>query len=200
VNYQSKDEVFLYPVSRLWLYSNFENGKPTGGRIGSVRIFLIIAAFILVIACINFMNLSTARSEKRAKEVGIRKVAGAAKGSLVSQFLLESILIAFGAGLIALLIISLSLPSFNDLTKKHLILNFGNIWFWIDGISFILFTGILAGSYPAFFLSAFRPVIVLKGTFKKAHASVTPRKLLVILQFSFNHPDHLNNHHRYAAN
>jgi putative ABC transport system permease protein len=184
-NFPSKTEVFLYPVSKLHLYSNFENGKPSGGRISTVRVFTIIAGLILLIACINFMNLSTARSEKRAKEVGIRKVVGAEKQSLIGQFLIESILIALVAGIIALAIVQLSLPSFNTLTKKELFIDFRNINFWLAGIGFILFTGILAGSYPAFFLSAFRPVVVLKGSFKKPHALVTPRKVLVILQFTF---------------
>jgi putative ABC transport system permease protein len=184
-NGTEKTEEFLYPVSKLWLYSQFENGKVTGGRITMVRTFSIVAIFILLIACINFMNLSTARSEKRAKEVGIRKVAGALKKSLIGQFLGESILIAFIAGIIAIAITELSLPAFNTLTGKHLVIEYGNIYFWIAGIGFILFTGILAGSYPAFFLSAFKPVAVLKGSFKKINALVTPRKILVVLQFTF---------------
>jgi ABC-type antimicrobial peptide transport system permease subunit len=184
-NFPSKTEVFLYPFSSQHLYSNFENGKPSGGRISTVRVFIIIAGFILLIACINFMNLSTARSEKRAKEVGIRKVVGAEKQSLIGQFLIESILIALIAGIIATGIVELFLPSFNTLTKKQLFIDFKNLDFWLAGLGFILFTGILAGSYPAFFLSAFRPVVVLKGSFKKPHALVTPRKILVILQFTF---------------
>ena len=182
---RAKTTSFLYPVSQLRLYSDFENGKPVGGRIGTVRIFAIIAIFILLIACINFMNLSTARSEKRAKEVGIRKVVGALKKSLIGQFLGESILIALIAGIIAILIVQLCLPAFNNLTKKELFINYYDIRFWLAGICFILFTGVLAGSYPAFFLSAFKPVAILKGAFKKINALVTPRKLLVILQFTF---------------
>jgi putative ABC transport system permease protein len=184
-NGESKTEEFLYPLSKLRLYSNFENGKPVGGRIETVKIFGIIAIFILLIACINFMNLSTARSEKRAKEVGIRKVVGALKKSLIGQFLGESILMAFIAGVLALLIVQLCLPAFNQLTQKQLFIDYGNIYFWLAGIGFILFTGILAGSYPAFFLSAFKPVSVLKGSFKKVNALVTPRKVLVVLQFTF---------------
>lgn len=188
-------KAFLYPVSRLRLYSNFENGVSTGGKIRTVRVFSLIAVFILLIACINFMNMSTARSEKRAKEVGIRKVAGAKKISLIGQFLGESILIAVLAGVVALLIVQLCLPAFNSLTGKQLIINtpvikqlnlaYDNIYFWLFFIGFILFTGIIAGSYPAFFLSSFKPVQVLKGTFKKANALVTPRKVLVVLQFTF---------------
>ena len=182
---RSKDESFLYPVSQLRLYSKFVDGKPSGGRIETVRLFTLIALFILFIACINFMNLSTARSEKRAKEVGIRKVAGALKKSLVAQFLIESIIISAIAGILALIIVQLSLPSFNQLTQKQLFIDYTNFYFWLISIGFVLFTGLLAGSYPAFFLSNFRPVAVLKGTFKKVNALVTPRKILVVSQFTF---------------
>ncbi len=182
---RSKDESFLYPVSQLRLHSKFVDGKPSGGRIETVRLFTLIAVFILFIACINFMNLSTARSEKRAKEVGIRKVAGALKKSLVAQFLIESIIISAIAGILALIIVQFSLPAFNQLTQKQLFIDYGNFYFWLASIGFILFTGMLAGSYPAFFLSNFRPVAVLKGTFKKVNALVTPRKILVVSQFTF---------------
>jgi putative ABC transport system permease protein len=178
-------EIFLYPVNRLHLYANFVNGVESGGKIESVKVFLVIAAFILLIACINFMNMSTARSEKRAREVGIRKVAGALKNSLVFQFLIESILIAAIAGIISVMLVYLSLPAFNALTKEELRIEFDHAYFWMAFGGFVLVTGLLAGSYPAFFLSSFRPVAVLKGTFKKAHALVTPRKVLVILQFTF---------------
>jgi putative ABC transport system permease protein len=182
---KDKWEMFLYPISRWRLYSNFENGYETGGRISIVKLFGIIAAFILLIACINFMNLSTATSEKRAKEVGIRKVIGALKSSLISRFIGESILLAFIAGSIALMIVQLCLPGFNQLTDKNLFIPYGNPAFWLFTIGFIVFTGLLAGSYPAFFLSSFQPVKVLKGAFNKANALVTPRKVLVILQFTF---------------
>ena len=182
----AKWEMFLYPLSRWQLYSNFTNGKEDGsGRITFVKLFAIVAAFILLIACINFMNLSTARSEKRAKEVGIRKVVGAQKGSLVSQFIGESILLSFIAGILAIIIVQLSLRGFNTLTDKTLFIPYGSFLFWLTGLGFVLFTGILAGSYPAFFLSSFQPVKVLKGTFKKAHALIAPRKILVVLQFTF---------------
>ncbi|MFI5153897.1 MAG: ABC transporter permease [Chitinophagales bacterium] len=182
---RAKTNIFLYPVSKNHLYSNFVNGIQSGGRIETVRVLGIIATLILLIACINFMNLTTARSEKRAKEVGIRKVAGALKQSLISQFLLESVLMAFFAGMISLIIVHFSLPAFNELTKKQLALDYKNLYFWLSIFAFILFTGILAGSYPAFFLSRFKPVSILKGEFKKVNALITPRKLLVILQFSF---------------
>ncbi|MEP7373248.1 MAG: ABC transporter permease [Chitinophagaceae bacterium] len=180
-----KIETFIYPMSRWHLYGSFENGKESGGRIEIVRLFGIIAAFILLIACINFMNLSTARSEKRAKEVGVRKVVGAQKKSLVVQFLGESVLLAFIAGVFALFIIQLVLPAFNKLVDKKLFVDFANPFFWIAGLAFVLITGILAGSYPAAYLSSFKPVSVLKGSLKAANALVTPRKVLVIAQFSF---------------
>ncbi|HVV06044.1 MAG TPA: ABC transporter permease [Puia sp.] len=180
-----QQEVFLHPMSKWRLYSNFENGKITGGRISVVRLFGVIAAFILLIACINFMNLSTARSERRAKEVGIRKVAGARRRSLILQFMGESILIAFLAALLAYPLVQWSLPAFDTLVQKQLTIPYGSASFWLSSLAFILLTGIIAGSYPAFFLSSFQPVRVLKGAFKKAHARVNPRKVLVVVQFSF---------------
>jgi putative ABC transport system permease protein len=182
---KEKIEIFLHPA-RMWhLYTDFKKGKVVGGEIETVRMFSIIAAFILLIACINFMNLSTARSEKRAKEVGIRKVVGAYKKSLIGQFISESILLAFIAGIIALGAVQLALPSFNTLIDKQLYVGYNNIYFWLAAISFVLLTGVLAGSYPAFYLSSFQPVKVLKGTFKAAQAAINPRKILVVLQFTF---------------
>jgi len=181
----STTRVFSWPLARLWLYSRNENGHLVAGRMVTVRLFAVIAAFILLIACINFMNLSTARSEKRAREVGIRKVAGAGKMTLISQFLGESILLALFAGIIAWAIVQLSLGSFNLLVKKQLYLEYGDYRFWIYSLGFILITGVLAGSYPAFFLSSFRPASVLKGSFKAVNAAVNPRKVLVVLQFTF---------------
>lgn len=183
---QMKWELFLYPLEHWRLYSSFTDGvEDNGGRIGFVKLFGIISGFILLIACINFMNLSTARSEKRAKEVGIRKVSGAHKSSLIGQFIGESAFVAFLAGIAAVVIVQISLPAYNRLTEKQLFINFGDIYTWITFIGCILFTGLLAGSYPAFFLSSFRPVNVLKGTFKRANALITPRKALVVLQFTF---------------
>lgn len=178
-------EFFLYPMERWRLYSRFENGVESGGFIDFVRLFGIISAFILLIACINFMNLSTARSERRAREVGIRKVIGAHRFSLISQFLGESILISLISGLLGLIIVQLSLPAFNQLTEKHVAIDFSDFRFWLYVVLFILVTGLLAGSYPAFFMSSFKPVTVLKGTFRKANALITPRKILVVLQFTF---------------
>ena len=183
---EPKWEMFLYPIERWRLYSNFTNGKEDGtGRITFVRLFGIVAGFILLIACINFMNLSTARSEKRAKEVGIRKVVGAQKMSLVGQFIGESILLAFIAGIFAIIVVQCSLGGFNKLTDKQLFIPYASPIFWLVGLGFVLLTGLLAGSYPAFFLSSFQPVKVLKGTFKKTQALVAPRKVLVVLQFTF---------------
>jgi len=183
---KDKWEMFIYPISRWRLYSSFTNGvEDNGGRMTFVKLFGTIAAFILLIACINFMNLSTARSEKRAKEVGIRKVVGAQKSSLISQFIGESILLAFLAAIVAVVLVEVSLPSYNSLTDKKLFIDFANPLTWLAGIGFILFTGLLAGSYPAFFLSSFQPVKVLKGTFKRANAVINPRKVLVVLQFTF---------------
>ena len=176
---------FLFPLAKQRLYSKFENGKSVGGRIDTVTLFSLIAFFILLIACINFMNLSTARSEKRAKEVGIRKVAGAPKSLLIGQFLGESVLISFLAGLLAFVAVYLSLPAFNRLTEKELFIPFTNLLFWAITFVFILLTGLIAGSYPAFYLSSFKPITVLKGTFKAANALITPRKILVVMQFTF---------------
>ncbi len=175
---------YLYPFSRTHLYSEFENGVETGGKIDTIRIIGFIAFIILIIACINFMNLSTAQSEKRSKEVGIRKVAGAKRNMLVFQFLGESMLITFIAAIVAFLIVLLVLPSFSAFTNTSLSLNVSNNWFWLFVIGIILFTGLLAGSYPALYLSGFKPSSILKKTFNKVNALITPRKVLVVVQFS----------------
>ena len=193
-NDDPKWEMFLYPISRWRLYSSFKEGVEDGGRIEFVRLFGIIAAFILLIACINFMNLSTARSEKRAKEVGIRKVVGAQKKFLIGQFIGESVLLAFLAGVLAIIIVQLSLPAFNKLTDKQLFIEYGNVNYWLFALGFILLTGILAGSYPAFYMSSFQPVKVLKGVFRASNALVTPRKVLVVLQFTFAIINHQHDH------
>ncbi|WP_111307288.1 ABC transporter permease [Confluentibacter sediminis] len=178
-------EVFTQPLKDTWLYSKSENGKYVGSRIETVKLFAIVAVFILLIACINFMNLSTARSEKRAREVGIRKVVGARRESLMFQFISESIILSFLAFVIAIGIVELSLPGFNRLVAKDLFVDYGHVVYWLVALLFILFTGILAGSYPAFYLSAFKPIKVLKQTFKSGNTLVTPRKVLVVLQFTF---------------
>ncbi|WP_184549459.1 ABC transporter permease [Mucilaginibacter sp. FT3.2] len=182
---KSTTQVFTQLFSDSWLYSKAQNGVYVGGRIERVKLFGIIAIFILLIACINFMNLSTARSEKRAKEVGIRKVAGATKESLILQFIGESVMLSFLAGLFAVIIVEVSLRGFNHLVGKELFIDFSNPTYWLFAVLFILFTGLLAGSYPAFYLSSYQPVKVLKGTFIAVNSLVTPRKVLVVLQFTF---------------
>ena len=177
-------DMFLHPIRKWQLWSHFENGKIVGGDIEGVRLFAGIAAIILLIACINYMNLSTARSVKRAKEVGIRKVTGAGRPWLIGWFIAESVLISTIAAIFALVIVHVTLPWFNKLINNALVVPYHNIYFWLSGACFILLTGILAGSYPAFYLSAFKPVKVLKGAFAAASALITPRKLLVVLQFT----------------
>ncbi|HEX3079929.1 MAG TPA: ABC transporter permease, partial [Puia sp.] len=181
----SGDRLFGHPAAKWHLYSKFENGRATGGRIAVVRLFSLIASFILLIACINFMNLSTARSEKRAREVGIRKVVGAAKSLLIWQFLAESLMFSLIAGVLAVLVVELSLPSFNLLVNKKLFIDFSDLQFWTVALGFILLTGMLAGSYPAFYLSSFNPIKVLKGVLKTSRRGIVPRQFLVVLQFSF---------------
>ncbi|CCH52449.1 Macrolide export ATP-binding/permease protein macB [Fibrisoma limi BUZ 3] len=181
----SHRHIFLHPASKWHLYSKQDNGQLVDGKIVTVRLFGIIAAFILLIAAVNFINLSTARSEKRAKEVGIRKVAGAQKRSLVFQFISESVLLAFFAGLLALLLIVLCIPLFNTITGKQLSLAFGSVSFWLAAPGFVLFTGLLAGSYPAFYLASFQPIRVMKGTYQPVAAVFSPRKGLVVAQFTF---------------
>ncbi len=178
-------EVFTQPLHRYYLYGKSENGKLVGGNITMVRLFSVIAAFILLIACINFMNLSTARSEKRAKEVGIRKVVGVNKGLLITQFLGESIILSTISFIVALTIVILVLPAFNTLVSKKLFLPTNDWMFWVYSLGFIFLTGIIAGSYPAFYLSSFNPVKVLKGTYRRVNGLVTPRKVLVTVQFTF---------------
>lgn len=181
----STQEVFTHSLNRLYLYGKSENGQLVAGNVVTVRMFSVLATFILLIACINFMNLSTARSEKRAKEVGIRKVVGIRRQGLILQFLGESVLLSVVSFVIALMLVALALPSFNQLIRKELFIPIQNPFFWLSCLGFILFTGVLAGSYPAFYLSSFNPVKVLKGTFKQARAALTPRKALVTLQFTF---------------
>ncbi len=180
-----KSEIFVHPMKKWYLYSNFENGKIAGGRIKTVRMFAIIGGFILLIACINYMNLSTAKSERRSREVGIRKVIGARKGSLVWQFLGESVLVAFIAGILALLLAELSIKGFNELVYSNLSIPYHEPFFWIFGLLFIIFTGVIAGVYPAFYLSSHKPINVLKGVTKVVSTLIVPRKVLVVVQFGF---------------
>lgn len=177
-------QLFLLPMKDWHLRSNFEEGKQVGGRIRYVWLFGIIGAFVLLLACINFMNLSTARSEKRGKEVGIRKSIGSQRGQLIYQFLSESFLVVVFAFIIAIFIVLLSLNGFNDLARKEIEFPWGTPVFWLISFAFIIFTALLAGSYPALYLSSFKPVDVLKGTFKTGKHEGTPRKILVVIQFT----------------
>src|SRR6201996_8609978 len=180
----SKCEVILQPIKDQHLYSDYENGKVAGGFIDYVRMFSIIGALVLLIACINFVNLSTARSEKRAREVGVRKAIGSQRKDLIFQFLTESILITFLAFLLSVLIVQLVLPSFNTLIGSSINIPYANPVFWTFMILYVLLTGLLAGSRPAFYLSSFNPVKVLKGAIQVGKAASLPRKVLVVLQFS----------------
>lgn len=177
-------QLFLFPMKNWHLRGSFENGKQVGGRIKYVWLFGIIGAFVLLLACINFMNLSTARSEKRGKEVGIRKSIGSQRGQLIYQFLSESFLVVVFAFVIGILIVLLSLDGFNELAKKEIEFPWANAAFWLVSLVFILFTSLLAGSYPALYLSSFKPVDVLKGTFRTGRHAGTPRKILVVIQFT----------------
>jgi putative ABC transport system permease protein len=179
----AQQTTFLYPLTRIYLEGRFENGIPAGGNIDNLRMLGGLGIIILLIACINFMNLSTARSEKRGKEVGIRKVVGAARRGLIVQFIGESILMAMLAGIIALALVNLSIPYFNTLTGVKLSIPWQAPLFWIAALAFVVLTGVLAGSYPAFYLSSFRPMKVLKGMMQNGNALITPRKILVVVQF-----------------
>lgn len=179
-----KEELFLHPLDKVHLYTKFEQAKAAGGPIEFVWLFGTIGVFVLLLACINFMNLSTARSEKRAREVGIRKTMGSMKWQLVSQFLHESAIFSFLSLLLALALVQVFLPLFNQLAGKKMSIPFTEPVFWTITLGFALFTGLIAGSYPAFYLSAFNPIKVLKGTFRAGKLAAVPRKVLVVLQFS----------------
>ncbi|MDB5089560.1 MAG: transporter permease [Mucilaginibacter sp.] len=183
---KANPQIFLFPMSRWHLYAEFKNGVNTDGSIKYIWLFGIIGIFVLMLAGINFMNLSTARSEKRAKEVGIRKSIGSLRGQLIWQFLSESLLVAVLAFLAALLLVQLTLPFFNDLTGKQLFILWSNPSFWLTGIGFVIISGLFAGSYPAFYLSSFQPVKVLKGSFKAGKMASIPRKVLIVVQFTFS--------------
>jgi len=180
-----KQELGLYPMSQWHLY-------PSGGRGGvneSIQMIKLVGAigvFVLLLACINFMNLSTARSEKRAKEVGVRKTIGSVRSQLIHQFFSESFLVVFFAFFLAILLTSLSLPWFNDIASKQIVMPWTNGLFWLSGIGFVILTSVLAGSYPALYLSSFNPIKALKGTFRMGPLAAMPRKVLVVVQFSIS--------------
>jgi ABC-type antimicrobial peptide transport system permease subunit len=190
-NFQQKDKSFiaelaLQPYSEKYLHSNFKDGYLDGGRIEYVDLFSIIAVFILLIACINFMNLATARSAKRAKEVGIRKVIGAMRSTLIAQFIGEAVMLTFVSIVIAIMLTSLALPAFDQLAGKQLSLPFAQPTFWVTILGLLLITGFVAGSYPALFLSSLKPVRVLKGSLKFSWSASFFRKALVIFQFAMS--------------
>ena len=190
LNNVSKDDakyewaVFLQPMRKWNLFNEFKNGKNTGGNIQYVWLFGIIGIFVLVLACINFMNLATARSEKRAKEVGIRKTVGSMRWQLIRQFFAESYLVVLLAFVLCLVLVALFLPSFNEVSAKKIEMPWQNPMFWILSLLFITITGLLSGSYPAFYLSSFQPLKVLKGTFRVGKLASIPRKVLVVIQFT----------------
>jgi putative ABC transport system permease protein len=179
-----KPELFLHPMSKWHLYADFKNGVNVGGRIEFVWIFGVIGVFVLLLACINFMNLSTAQSEKRSMEVGIRKTFGSLRSQLILQFLCESLIIVAFAFVLSLVFVRLALPFFNELADKKMALLWSSPVFWIAIISFSLITGLISGSYPALYLSSFKPVKVLNRTFKINRLAAIPRKILVVVQFT----------------
>ena len=179
-----QQQVIMQPLKDWHLITDYKNGEAVGGLIDYIRMFSITGILVLLIACINFMNLSTARSEKRAKEVGVRKVIGSTRNGLIWQFLIESIVITFLAFILSLAIIQAVLPAFNTLAKTNISIPFTNRVFWCIMISYVLFTGLLAGIRPAFYLSSFQPVKVLKGTMQVGKWATLPRKILVVLQFT----------------
>lgn len=184
VSAKAKPALFLQPMSEWHLYSEFKGGKNVGGEIQYVWLFGIVGTFVLLLACINFMNLSTARSEKRAREVGIRKAIGSSRSQLVCQFYGESLLCVLLAFLVSLLLVKLSLPAFNGIAGKQISLPWNSLVFWLAGIGFSFITAIITGSYPAFYLSSFKPIKALRGAFRVGRLASAPRKILVVLQFT----------------
>ncbi|MBS1916717.1 MAG: ABC transporter permease [Bacteroidetes bacterium] len=189
-NFYSHDSTAAYHVElglqkydEVYLHNHFENGKIAGGRMEYVFLFTVIAIFILLIACINFMNLATARSINRAKEVGVRKVIGAERSSLIGQFIAESLLLTMCATAVAFMLVILLLPIFDQVTQKQIQLPFQNISFWLEIAAILTITGLIAGSYPALYLSSFNPIKVLKGATKLSIGAVWFRKSLVVFQF-----------------
>ena len=181
---ESKPELFLYAMSDWHLFPEFKNGKPVGTGLQTLWIFGLTGFFVLLLAAINFMNLSTARSEKRAKEIGIRKSVGSMRGQLIRQFYIETFLVVFFASLLGMLLAQLALPAFNRIAEKQLAFAWTNPVFWIPLFGFVFITGLIAGSYPALYLSSFNPVSVLKGRFKSGYKEVFSRKVLVVFQFA----------------
>jgi len=180
----TKIELILQPAKNWRLLTQFKNGKATDGIIQYVHMFGIIGMLVLAIACINFVNLSTARAEKRAREVGVRKSIGSSRRDLIVQFLSESFLLTFMAFAVSILIVQLVLPSFNTITYGNIKVPYTSLMFWLVMLGYVLVTGLLAGSRPAFYLSSFKPVKVLKGTIQLGKRAALPRKIMVVVQFT----------------
>lgn len=176
---------FFYPYSKLHLYGEFKNGISTGGSIEQLRLFMGLAIGILLIACINFMNMATAKSEKRAKEVGIKKTIGATRSSLVSQFLMESVVLTVLSAVMAMGLMEMCIPFFNTLLGTDLHINYSSASIWLGLIAVVLITGLIAGSYPAFYLSSFNPIQIFRKRNHKGVYAITLRQVLVVGQFSF---------------
>lgn len=181
-----KPELFLHPMAKWHLYSGFENGLNIGGRIEFVWLFGAIGVFVLLLACINFMNLCTARSQKRGKEVGVRKVIGSLRSQLIKQFFIESLLVVLFAFALAILIVQVSMPLFNEVAAKQIRIDWASPMLWGTLSVLAIFITMLAGSYPALFLSAFSPIKVLKGTLKRGSYTSWPRRVLVVVQFTIS--------------
>ncbi|RYY09853.1 MAG: FtsX-like permease family protein, partial [Chitinophagaceae bacterium] len=182
----TKAENFIFPWAKTRLYNKFVNGKSVGGDIEKIYLLIGLAFGILLVACINFMNMATAKSERRAKEVGIKKTIGATRTSLVVQFLTEAMVLTFGSVLVAITIVEVTLPIFNNLLGVTLFIDYSNFWYWLVIFGVVAVTGLLSGLYPALFLSAFNPVQTLKKKAAKAKAiPVNLRQVLVVGQFCF---------------
>lgn len=184
---RSNDEtvsLFAYPLKNLHLYNHFSNGKPDGGQITAVQVLIVFGAFLLLLACINFMNIATAQSEYRAKEVGIRKVMGASRKWIIAQFLNESFMLTFLSMILAFALALWMIPEFNTLTHSNVSFDFKSLWVWALLVGMGMITALLAGSYPSFFLSSFVPVKVLKGKVRKGRVGF--RKALVTFQFAIS--------------
>ena len=182
----SNVDLFVYPFADRYLYGSFENGQLMGGRIEYVRLFSIVAMFILLIACINFINLSTAKASLRAKEIGVRKSIGASRGSLISQFISESMIITFFSLILSMIMVQLVMPVFNNLTDKSIVIDYTHPLFLSGLLVTALLTGLLAGGYPAFYLSSFEAIKTLKGRITSKSGELFARKGLVVFQFTMS--------------